>query len=67
MKFLVFVLSLIFECNHSKTVYDLKNVKIEEKSLKIRQLLPILASMIEGALWSILEPINLMYIAYTNT
>jgi hypothetical protein len=49
MKFLDFFFkSLIFECNHSKTVsgvfHDLKNVKIAEKSLKIDQLLPILAN-----------------------
>jgi hypothetical protein len=46
MKFLdLFFKSLIFECNHSKTVcgviHDLKNVKIAEKSFKIDQLLPI--------------------------
>jgi hypothetical protein len=39
----IFFKSLIFECNHSKTVWDvfheLKNVKIAEKSLKIGQLL----------------------------
>jgi hypothetical protein len=39
-----FFKSLIFEFNHSKTVHDLKNVKIAEKSLKIGQLLPILAN-----------------------
>jgi hypothetical protein len=49
MKFLDFIFkSLIFECSHSKTVWgvfhDLKNVKIAEKSLKIVQLLPILAN-----------------------
>jgi hypothetical protein len=36
-----FFKSLIFECNHSKTVWDvfhdLKNVKIAEKSLEIGQ------------------------------
>jgi hypothetical protein len=45
-----FFKSLIFECNHSKTVWDvfhdLKNVKIAEKSMKIGQLLPILANFI---------------------
>jgi hypothetical protein len=39
---------VIFECNQSKTVshvfHDLKNVKIAENSLKIGQLLPILAN-----------------------
>jgi hypothetical protein len=44
-----FFKSFIFEYNHSKTVsgvfHDLKNVKIAEKSLKIGQLLPILANM----------------------
>jgi hypothetical protein len=55
MKFLDFFFkSLIFECNHSKTVRDVfhdlknvKNVKIAEKSLKIGQLLPILVTFYE--------------------
>jgi hypothetical protein len=46
--FWIFLKSLIFEFNHSKTVWDvfhdLKNVKIAEKSLKIGQLLPILGN-----------------------
>jgi hypothetical protein len=46
-----FLKSLIFECNHSKTVWgvfhDQKNEKIAEKSLKIGQLLPILATFYE--------------------
>jgi hypothetical protein len=46
--FWIFFKSLIFEFNHSKTVFDvfhdLKNVKIAEKSLKIGQLLPILGN-----------------------
>jgi hypothetical protein len=50
MKFLDFFFkSFIFEYNHSKTVsgvfHDLKNVKIAEKSLKIGQLLQILANV----------------------
>jgi hypothetical protein len=49
MKFLDFCFkSFIFEYNHSKTVcgvfHDLKHVKIAEKSLKIGQLLQILAT-----------------------
>jgi hypothetical protein len=49
MKFLDgFFKSLIFECNHSKTVcgvlHDQKNVKIAEEILKIGQLLSILAN-----------------------
>jgi hypothetical protein len=43
-----FFKSFIFEYNHSKTVsgvfHDLNNVKIAEKSLKIGQLLHILAN-----------------------
>jgi hypothetical protein len=43
-----FFKSFIFEYNHSKTVsgvfHDLNNVKIAEKSLKIGQLLQILAN-----------------------
>jgi hypothetical protein len=47
MTFLDVFLTVIFECNHSKTVWgvfhDLKNVKIAEESLKIGKLLSILA------------------------
>jgi hypothetical protein len=46
-----FFKSPIFECNYSKAVrdvfHDLKNVKIAEKSLKIGQFLPILATVYE--------------------
>jgi hypothetical protein len=46
--FSIFLKSFIVECNRSKTVWDvfhgLKNVKIAEKSLKIGQLLPIVAN-----------------------
>jgi hypothetical protein len=51
--FRFFLKSLIFECNilklslKSNVFHDLKNVKIAEKSLKIGQLLPILATFYE--------------------
>jgi hypothetical protein len=47
--FSIFLKSLIFKCNRSKTVsfHDLKNVKIAEKCLKIGQLLPIFATFYE--------------------
>jgi hypothetical protein len=49
MKFLDFIFkSLIFECNHSKTVWDVfhdpKKRENSRKNLKIGQLLPILAN-----------------------
>jgi hypothetical protein len=46
--FSIFLKSFIVKCNRSKMVsnvfHGLKNVKIAEKSLKIGQLLPIVAN-----------------------